>query len=305
MLSNDRRILAIVGPTCTGKSSLALHLAREFEGEIVNADSMQVYRHFDIGTAKPGAIERAQVPHHLIDVVAPSEKFNAAMFKERADDAIEEIRSLGKLPILVGGTGLYVRVLLYDLFEVPKDPFLRETLKQAYAQDPLRLYEELKALDPDYALKISHKDGIRVVRALEVHRLTGAAMSQWEKVHGFKEMRYRALVIGLKKEKEELYGRINARVDAMLGSGWVDEVRAILAMGYGSDIKPFTSIGYREILLYLKGLICYEDMVKDIKTQTRHYAKRQFTWFAKEKHVNWYEYPEEIERIRENIAGFL
>jgi tRNA dimethylallyltransferase len=305
MLSNDNRIVAVVGPTCTGKSNLALDLARRFDGEIVNADSMQVYKHFDIGTAKPEPWELAEVRHHLIDVVEPGEEFNAAAFKELADRAIAQIWSSGRLPVVVGGTGLYMRALLYDLFKVPRDDALREELKQAYEADELKVYEELKAVDPAYALRISHRDRIRVVRALEVYRLTGVQMSEWERIHGFRDLRYRALVMGLRKDRAELYRRIDNRVDEMLAKGWVEEVRGLLAMGYQEDLKPFQGIGYREILLYIKGLICYEDMVKDIKMQTRHYAKRQLTWFAKEKGAVWFEYPEARQTVIEKVAGFL
>ncbi|MBA4418682.1 MAG: tRNA (adenosine(37)-N6)-dimethylallyltransferase MiaA [Syntrophus sp. (in: bacteria)] len=305
MLSNNKKVIAIVGPTCTGKSSLAMDIAAHFKGEIVNADSMQVYRHFDIGTAKPDATSREIMDHHLIDIVEPSEIFNALMFKEKADEAIGLIWSREKIPVLVGGTGLYMRALTYGLFEAPTDIELRERLKEDYEKDPLLFYEQLKEVDPAYAMRISHRDKVRVVRAMEVFRLTGKPVSRLEEEHGFKEARYNMLKICLGRNREDLYRRINGRVEEMLLSGWIDEVRRLLSMGYNQTSKPFSSIGYREILLYIKGEISYEDMVEDIKKKTRHYAKRQFTWFSKEKDLWWYEYPEEIEAIRDKTSGFL
>ncbi len=305
MLSNDKKIIAIVGPTCTGKSALALDAAERFGGEIINADSMQVYTHFNIGTAKPDAATLGQCPHHLIDIVGPGEDFNAAMFKERADAAINEVLGRNMVPILVGGTGLYLKALTYGLFEAPTDRALREALRKAYDEDPLAFYEDLKRIDHGYAMKISFRDKVRAVRAKEVFLLTGKPMSELVAAHGFREARYNVLKIGLDREREELYLRINRRVEEMLEAGWVDEVKGLLSMGYDETSKPFSGIGYREIVLYLKGLIPYKDMVEDIKKQTRHYAKRQFTWFAKEKDVHLFRYPEEIEAVRVEMAQFL
>jgi tRNA dimethylallyltransferase len=305
MFSNDKKIIAVIGPTCTGKSELSTYLAEVLHGEIINADSMQVYKHFDIGTAKPDIALRNKISHHLINVVEPFEEFNAAIFKERADESIQEIWSRKKTPILVGGTGLYIKALVYDLFKIQKDTHLRESLKQSYVDNPLGLYEKLKEIDPAYTLKISHRDKIRVVRALEVFYLTGKRMSEWENVHGFKKAKYNVLKIGLKRARNELYQSIDRRVEEMLTRGWVEEVRTLLSMGYKEDAKPFSSIGYREILLYIKGFIRYEDMVKDIKKYTRHYAKRQCTWFSKEKDVWWFQYPEDKEAIIRKAEDFL
>jgi tRNA dimethylallyltransferase len=305
VLSKANRIIAVVGPTCTGKSDLALLLASQFDGEIVNADSMQVYQHFDIGTAKPDSKALSLVPHHLIDVVSPSHEFNAALFKELATNALADIHSRGNLPVVVGGTGLYVKALIYSLFKVPRDDDLRQRIQEEYIGDPLASYEKLRSIDPEYAKKISHRDRVRVVRALEVFTLTGTSMSGWEKRHGFREAKYRALKVGLVRDREELYSRINRRVDAMLEKGWVDEVRSLLSLGYDVKLKPFSSIGYREILRYLNHSIDYEDMVKEIKMHTRNYAKRQFTWFSKEQDIAWFSYPEEVEDIRERVRGFL
>ena len=245
------------------------------------------------------------IPHHLIDIVDPDEEFNAAAFRARADEAVRDISSRGKLPIVVGGTGLYLRALFYGLFPAKTDPALRESLNAEYARDPIAFYEKLKAIDMNYAMRISFRDRIRSVRAMEVYLLEGRPFSDLEKDHGFREPRYDMCMIGLTAPRDELYRRIDARVIAMLENGLVDEARSILERGYTQDAKPFSSIGYREILRYLNGSIDYEDMLQDIQKNTRRYAKRQFTWFAKEKNVKWFNYPKDIDRIFAMIAGFL
>jgi tRNA dimethylallyltransferase len=305
MLANMRKIVVIVGPTCTGKSQLAMDLALGLHGEIVNADSMQVYKYFNIGTAKQDDESRSFIPHHLVDVVDPYEDYNAAIFKDMAEKSISDIWSRCHVPIIVGGTGLYVRALIYDLFKVQGDKTLREELNRLYDDDPLRFYENVKKGDPEYALKVSFRDKRRMVRAMEVLQLTGLSMSEWSQSHGFKNARYEACKIGLQKPRNELFNRINKRVDEMLASGWIEEVKGILSMGFDERLKPFSSIGYREIVLYLRGSITYEDMVKDIKKFTRHYAKRQFTWFLRERDISWYEYPEETDTIRQKVIDFL
>ena len=304
MLANTSKIVVIVGPTCTGKSQLAMDLASEINGEIVNADSMQVFKHFNIGTAKQDGESRRIVPHHLIDIMEPSEEFNAAIFKDMADHAISDILKLRHVPIVVGGTGLYIRALIYGLFKVHSDKALRKRLEDLYDDNPLKFYEEIKKVDPKYGLKVSFRDKRRMVRSMEIFQLTGFSMSEWSKKHGFKNPRYDALKIGLKKPRDLLFSRINKRVEEMLENGLVDEVRGILAMDFDPRLKPFTSIGYREILQYLHGSITYEDMVKDIKKFTRHYAKRQFTWFLGEKDISWHEYPEEYNSIKQRVIDF-
>jgi tRNA dimethylallyltransferase len=303
--SNKGKVLAILGPTCTGKSDLALWLAPKVGGEIVNSDSMQVYRHFDIGSAKPDRRARAEVPHHLIDVVAPDEEFNAAAFQKAADDAIREVWSRGRTPILVGGTGLYLRVLFHGLFPVRTDPALRERLKMRYAENPLQMYEELKALDPGYALSISFRDAVRVVRALEVCYSSGTTMSEWLASHGFREERYEVYKVGLSADRRRLYERIDRRVERMLDEGWIGEVEALMGAGWDTSLKPFHSIGYREIVLYLKGSLAYAAMAERIKRETRHYGKRQITWFSKEKDIHWYDYPGDRDTILEGVRRFL
>jgi len=303
--ANKGKVLAIVGPTCTGKSDLALWLARKVGGEIVNSDSMQAYRLFDIGSAKPDRRIRADVPHFLIDVVAPDDEFNAALFQKAADDAIRQVWSRERTPIVVGGTGLYLRVLFHGLFPVQNDPALRERLRRRYAEDPLQTYEELKSLDPEYALSISFRDGVRVVRALEIYHSSGMTMSQWRAGHGFHEKRYEVHKVGLSKDRRELYERINRRVERMLDEGWIGEVEGLIKAGWDTSLKPFHSIGYREIVLYLKGDLSYAAMVERIKRETRRYGKRQITWFSREKDIHWYDYPGDRDKILEGVRRFL
>jgi tRNA dimethylallyltransferase len=305
MLANNSRTVAILGPTCTGKSDLALWLAEETNGEIINADSMQIYKYFDIGTAKPEENTLSRVPHHLTGVVCPDEEFNAAAFQRMADAAIRDVTTRGRVPIIVGGTGLYLRVLFHGLFPVQSDPDLRARLRRQYLEEPERMYEELKAVDPEYARAVSARDGIRIVRALEISRLSGQTMSRWQRQHGFREQRYEALMIGLRVERKELYRRIDDRVERMLDRGWVDEVRRLLTAGWDPGLKPFQSIGYREIVLYLKDAFGYEEMVEKIKTATRRYAKRQMTWFSREDAIEWYEYPALGDAILQRVRRFL
>lgn len=295
----------MLGPTCTGKSECALWLACEIGGELVNADSMQVYKRFDIGTAKPGSEARNGVRHHVLDMVEPDQEFNAALFRDAADRAIHEIWSRRKIPVVVGGTGLYLRILFHGLFEVQKDARSRQDLTRAYQEEPLAMFEELKRIDPEYARRISHRDRVRVVRAIEVFRASGVTMSDWYRRHGFKEQRYHTCKIGLRRDRSELYDRINERVLQMLQAGWVAEVEGLLSQGYVSNLKPFLSIGYRQIVLYLAGACTYEEMVKVIQQETRKYAKRQMTWFARDKEIEWFQFPEEREQIKRRVEQFL
>ncbi len=304
MLAKRLKVVCILGPTCTGKSDLALWLAPKIGGEIVNADSMQVYRHFDIGSAKPDAAARTQTPHHVVDVAEPDEAFNAARFQKMADRAVREISERGGIPLVVGGTGLYLRVLFHGIFDAPTDADLRNRLKSRYLADPLSVYGELERLDPAYARSISPHDRVRVVRALEIYCLSGVTMSEHSGSHGFRDERYDVLKIGLCRERGELYRKIERRVDLMLHLGWVEETEGLLRH-YPLSARPFQGIGYREIVLHLTGNIGHQEMVEAVKRATRRYAKRQFTWFSKEKGIDWHRYPEEREAVLEKIGDFL
>ena len=301
-----KKVLAICGPTATGKSELAVKLALRFNGEVINFDSQQFYKGLDIGTAKPKEEEKRGVPHHLYSILLPDEEMNAGKFIKLADSVVEDVWRRGKIPILVGGTGLYLRAFEYGLFEVEIPKEVRERVRALVKEDLFRAYEELKRLDPEYAKKISSKDFIRVSRALEVWLATGKPFSEFHSKHSFAkaEPRYPILKIGLILEREELYNKIDKRVLEMVERGWVEEVKALLAQGYQPSAKAFKAIGYRHIIFYLKGEIPLDTTIKLIQIDTRRYAKRQITWFKKEKNIHWF-HPKEEEKIFALVESFL
>ncbi len=273
-------LVAIVGPTGVGKTALALRLAPRFNGEIVGADSRQVYRGMDIGTGKPTAEERAAVPHHLVDVADPDEEFNVSFFQAQATAAVEEVHGRGRLPFLVGGTGHYVWALLEGLRlpQVPPNLELRRDLA-AIAEEEGGLdflHAQLADLDPVAAARIDPRNARRVIRAIEVSRATGLPFSQ---VGTREPPPYRGLIIGLTCPREELYRRIDARVDAMVARGWVDEVRRLMDRGYGLDLPSMSSLGYREIAMVVEGRLGLEEAVARVKMETHRFARRQYGWF--------------------------
>ncbi len=271
----DKPLIAIVGPTAVGKSALALKLAQEFRGEIVSADSRQLYRGMDIGTAKPTREERARVPHHGLDVVNPGDAFSLADYQARAYAAIDAIHARGNIPFLVGGSGLYVRAVL-DGLTIPRvapDAARRAELE---AEDAAMLYARLQERDARAAEKIDARNKRRVIRALEVIETTGAAMSEQQKQL---PPDYRILRIGLTLPRAELYVRINARVDAMLAAGLVDEVRALIAQGFDLATPAMSGLGYRQIALFVKGQIDLEEAVRLLKRDTRRFVHHQYSWF--------------------------
>lgn len=279
------KIVIIVGPTASGKSMLAMELAARFNGEIVNADSMQVYRFMDIGTAKPTREQRQRVPHHLIDIADPDEEFSAARYNEEASRAIHDIHERGKNVFVVGGTGLYIRALTKGLFKGPgSDMRLRNEFATlgSRSEGPRYLYEKLKEVDPEAASRIHPNNMARIVRALEVYYLTNKPISAFQKEHGFSEEPYDALKVGLSIDRKLLYKRIEDRVDSMIAAGLVEEVRRLLAMGYSPDLKAKRGLGYKEIVGYIQNKYSLEDAAMEIKKNTRRYAKRQMTWFRKE-----------------------
>jgi tRNA dimethylallyltransferase len=300
-----RKILAIVGPTASGKSELAIFLAENLGGEIINFDSIQFYKKLNIGTAKPSPEEMKKVPHHLYDLLELEEEFNAGKFVEIADKVIEEVSSRKRLPILAGGTGLYLRALEYGLFSVEVPEEIRNSLRKEAEKNLKKLYEKLKELDPEYAKKISPKDKVRITRALEVIYATSKPFSEFHKENPFfKRKRYDILKIGLKLERKELYRKINQRVLKMIEAGWVKEVEELLKQGYSPGLKPFKAIGYRYITAYLQKKLPLEKAIKLIQRDTRRYAKRQLTWFKKEKDVHWFS-PEEKEKILSFVKNWL
>ncbi len=285
MVKNPK-IISIIGPTASGKTGLAMTLARELDSEIVSADSRQVYRGMDIGTAKPTRAEREAIPHHLIDIKNPDEDYTVAEYKHDAGNAIQNILARGKVPLLVGGTGLYIKAVLENL-DIPKthaDPTLRAELEAEIARDGLpAVFQKLVARDPEAAYVVDPQNPRRVVRALEVAITTGEPFTAQRKKN---KPLFDALILGLNPPPEVLRERIDQRVDAMTRDGLVDEVAALIKK-YGRATAVLDAIGYREIDHYLNGACSLEDAIKEIKLNTWHYAKRQMTWFKKTPGVDW------------------
>jgi len=281
-------LVAIVGPTAVGKSELALRLAQEFNAEIVNADSRQVYRHMDIGTSKPTLAEKALIPHHVIDVVDPHEDFNLAVYCQLATSAIEAIQRKHKLPLLVGGSGLYVWSIVegWRIPSVPPDPKLRRHLEiRAKKEGIYSLHRELQTVDPVAALKIAPTNMRRVIRALEIYRTSGTPPSQiWCK----RAPDFPVLVIGLTVERAELYHRIDRRVERMVDEGLVDEVKWLLESGYGLSLPSMSGIGYRQIGEFLEGEMSLPAAIDRIKYETHRLARHQYAWFRlNDGRIHW------------------
>jgi tRNA dimethylallyltransferase len=286
----DAPLVAIVGPTASGKSALALRLAEEHSGEIVSCDSLQIYRGLDIGSAKPTAEERTRVGHHLIDVRDPDESFSAADYARLAREALADIRARGRLAIVAGGTGLYLRALLTGLFEGPsRDEALRARLERIAGRfgNP-RLHRLLRRVDPEAAARIHATDRLRIVRALEVFRATGKPLSAQHR-EGAEPLRgYETRIIGLQPPRDVLRARVEARTREMFASGLLDEVRGLLDR-YGRDLRPVRAIGYRQAVDVIEGRLSEEDARRSLDTETMQYAKRQRTWFRHQATATWFE----------------
>lgn len=282
-------LVAVVGPTGSGKSDLALAIAGEFGGEVVNCDSLQIYRHFDVGTAKLSPEQQRGIPHHMLDVAAPDENFSAGEYARRVRPLLAQIAARGKLPVVAGGTGFYLRALLDGLFPGPgRDDTLRERLAAREARKPGSLHRLLRRFDPVSAARIHPKDRQKLVRALEVCLLLRRPMSQAFAAGQDPLTGYSVLKIGLSPPREQLYGRLDSRCRRMFESGLVEEVRGILAMGYPPTVKPLEAHGYRQALQLLRGELSYEEAVYHAQRNTRRYAKRQWTWFRQEPGVEWF-----------------
>lgn len=276
------KVVIIAGPTATGKTATAISLAKTFRAEIINADSMQVYRYLDIGTAKPTREERQEVPHHLLDVVEPDEPYHAGRFQSDADALISELWSRQKLPLIVGGTGLYIRSLLYGLCELPEiQPEIRQQLQNELKKNGVEsLYQQLKKVDPVVAGRLHPRDQARVTRALEVCLSTGHSINYFQQQHRFSQARYSFLYLYLACEREILRQRIADRVRQMMERGFLAEVRNLLDRGFSPTLKPLQSIGYRQLILHLQGILSLDEALRLIVRDTRRYAKRQHTWFS-------------------------
>ena len=302
------KLVAVVGPTGTGKSGLALELAEKLGGEIISADSVQVYRGFDIGTAKVSPAERRKVPHHLIDILGPEEDYSAASFRNQADRIIHRLEEKGKAIFVVGGTGLYLKVLSRGLFRGPgEDPCLRRSLRQkAEGEAEGYLYRELEKVDPEAASRLHPHDTYRILRALEVYHHSRKPLSQFQKEHGFRESPYEILKIGLSDDRQELYRRIELRVDSMMEKGWLREVQDLLDRGISPRVKPMQSLGYKRLISFLAGEMDWARAVNLIKQDTRRYAKRQITWFKADPDIHWFSAGvENYPAIREKVSDFF
>jgi len=299
-------VIIVSGPTCVGKTEVAIALTERLGGEIISADAMQVYRYMDIGTAKPNKEQMARVPHHLIDVLDPDEPFSAASFRTMAGSIIADLHEKGKAVFVVGGTGLYIKALTQGLFEIPgQDSAIRERLKaEANTSGLEAIYGRLKRADPEGAAKIHPKDTYRVIRALEIFELTGKPISEHHMTHEFSDKPYRVLKIGLFMDRQILYHRINERVEQMLSQGFLDEVKGLLERGYGPGLKSMQSIGYRHVLAFLLENVDWDETVRLFKRDTRRYAKRQFTWFRADPEIQWRQ-PEEVDFMGKEIDAFL
>ncbi|MDQ7092723.1 tRNA (adenosine(37)-N6)-dimethylallyltransferase MiaA [Desulfosporosinus sp. PR] len=294
-------LIVIIGPTGIGKSSLGLALAQQIDGEIISGDSVQVYQKLDIGSAKPTAQELQLVPHHLIDCLDPKEPFTVAQFKDLATSRIEEIRGRGHVPIVVGGTGLYVRSLLdpYDFSEHGSEQIRLKWQEYALSQGKPALHEALEQRDPETARMLHPNNVQRIIRALEVYELTGQPFSSQRQ---FKDDEYQplgpaVLYIGLTAPRQVIYERINRRCEIMLEEGLLEETLNLLEMGYSSTLKPMQSIGYRHALWCLKGLVTKAEMLRLLQRDTRHFAKRQLTWFRRDPRICWYDIAEGLEPV--------
>ncbi len=281
-------LLAIVGPTASGKTELALELAQRFAAEIINADSRQVYRGLDIGSAKPTVAERQRVPHHLVDVADPDEEFHCARFLKLAEDAIRGVRARGRRILVVGGTGLYLRVLRGGLFPAPsRDPQLRAQWMARERAEPGFLHRQLVKVDEQCARRLHPRDHVRLVRALEVYYKTGRPMSAWQAEHRFATGKYEVVLLAVDLPRAELYRRIDHRCRCMIEAGLVEEVRDLYARGYGPDLPALQSLGYREIGAYVRGEWSLDEATAAMARATRRFAKRQLTWFRREPIVRW------------------
>jgi tRNA dimethylallyltransferase len=274
-------LVLLAGPTASGKTSLAIELATRISAEIVNADSMQVYRRMEIGTAKPSPEQRRLVPHHLLDVADPAEPFDAARYLHFARPIVEDIRKRGLVPLVVGGTGLYMRVLTGGICPgPPSDPELKEKLiADEKSRGLAQLYCDLLRIDPESAARIHPNDRQRILRAIEVFELTGVSLSVLQKRHGFKEKLFPSVKVFINREREVLFERINRRVDFMIESGLKDEVEMLLGMGYRAQLKSMQSLGYKQMSAHISGALSLDEASRLIKRESRHYAKRQITWF--------------------------
>ncbi|GAB6136859.1 tRNA (adenosine(37)-N6)-dimethylallyltransferase MiaA [Halanaerobaculum tunisiense] len=285
-------IVAIVGPTAVGKTELSLELAQDLEGEIISADSMQIYKQMDIGTAKAPPEKRKVVPHHMIDILDPADEFSVADFQGQVDELIPEIAKRDKLPMLVGGTGLYIKSLIQGFLfpDMEKDWELRNRLEaEAEEKGTEYVHDKLKEIDPTLADKLHPNDVRRVVRGIEVYQETGKTITHFKEKAKQRPPRYDAVKIGLWRQREELYDRINQRVEQMIDQGLIDEVKNLYEQGYDRELTSMQGLGYKELIGYFADEYDLEEAIRLIKRNTRHFAKRQLNWFKRDDSIHWFD----------------
>ncbi len=300
------KAIILCGPTGIGKTSFAIQLARSFQGEIIGADSMQIYRHMDIGTAKPTPAERSMVPHHMVDIIDPDVSFDAESYATLSLPIVMALQARQVVPLVVGGTGLYIKSLIYGLFGAqPRDEKIRIRLKQKLEKEGAEvLFERLKQVDPVAARKLHVNDTYRIIRALEVYETAGVPISVYQQRHRFQESRLTTLKFGLHMERDRLYERIDQRVDMMIQAGLLDEVRRLREAGYSGALKSMQSIGYRHMGDFLEGRMDWPETIRTLKRDTRRYAKRQITWFKTDREIVWVD-PVVSEDVKNRIQKFL
>jgi tRNA dimethylallyltransferase len=299
-------IIIICGPTGIGKTSAAIEIAEALGTEIISADSMQIYRYMDIGTAKPTEAEQNRVRHHMIDIIDPDAPYDAARFGKDAYDAANRLLKQKKVPVVAGGTGLYIKSLIHGLFQADRpDPDVRRRLKtELETKGTEYMHARLIRLDPASGRQIHVNDRSRILRALEVVETTGKTISEWHRTHQFQEAFFETFKIGLTLDRDRIYRRINRRVDLMLDQGLLEEVRGLLEKGYNRELKSMQSLGYRHMLEFIDGRLTWEEAIRTMKRDTRRYAKRQFTWFKADSEIEWIE-PAQIMTILPRIKRFI
>ena len=308
-MMNKKTIVIVAGPTAVGKTGITIDLAKELNGEIISADSMQIYKHFDIGSAKPTKEEIGDVKHYLIDEIDPNDTFSVSDYREQAQKYIDEIIAKGKVPIITGGTGLYLNALMYnmDFSEAVKNEDLRKKLEiVAEEQGAEALYNQLKELDPSSAKRIHVNNVRKVIRALEVIMTTGKGINDFST--GPEENdEYNIILIGLTRNRKKLYARINKRVELMVDAGLLEEVKNLKEMGLSDDCQAMRGIGYKEVVPYLNGLYSKEQMISLIKQNSRRYAKRQMTWLRRYKNLKWFDYEDynDYNGIKREIISYI
>ncbi|MDD4335578.1 MAG: tRNA (adenosine(37)-N6)-dimethylallyltransferase MiaA [Desulfotomaculaceae bacterium] len=283
-------LVVICGPTATGKSYVGVQIAEKLNGEIISADSMLVYRGMDIGTAKPTPAERSGIPHHLIDIVEPDQEYNAALYQEQARAIIADIKNREQLPVMVGGTGLYIRAVIddYDFSGARgSEVYRKKLLKDAEEHGAAKLHERLHKIDPGAAAKLHPNDIRRIIRALEVYKYTGTPISSFHKTDRSRQSIYNLLMFGLSLEREKLYKTIEQRVELMIQTGLVEEVQELLSRGFSPELSSMRGLGYKEIIEYLQGGRSLTQSVDILKRNTRRFAKRQMTWFRRDRRIKW------------------